>query len=263
MIRQGLILQLLNKDVEKYGLISVTEKGLEFYKEPYSVMLTEDREFADTDDDDEVVTVGAPKHQSGAGDEVLLKMLKDVRHSLSKKLKLPPFVIFSDPSLEDMSTMYPISIDELKNCQGVGEGKARKFGKEFIQLIAKYVEENEIIRPTEFVVKSVANKSLNKVYIIQNIDRRMPLDEIADAKNMELDQLYDELEAIVSSGTRINIDYYIRQVVDEDKVDDIYDYFKEEAMSDSVNEALKALGPDYTEEEVRLIRIKFMSELGN
>ena len=263
VIRQGLILQLLNKDIEKYGLISVTEKGLEFYKEPYSVMLTEDREFADTDDDDEVVTVGAPKHQSGAGDEVLLKMLKDVRHTLSKKLKLPPFVIFSDPSLEDMSTMYPISIDELKNCQGVGEGKARKFGKEFIQLIAKYVEENEIIRPTEFVVKSVANKSLNKVYIIQNIDRRMPLDEIADAKNMELDQLYDELEAIVSSGTRINIDYYIRQVVDEDKVDDIYDYFKEEAMSDSVNEALKALGPDYTEEEVRLIRIKFMSELGN
>ncbi len=263
VIRQGLILQLLNKDIEKYGLISVTEKGLEFYKEPYSVMLTEDREFADTDDDDEVVTVGAPKHQSGAGDEVLLKMLKDVRHSLSKKLKLPPFVIFSDPSLEDISTMYPISIDELKNCQGVGEGKARKFGKEFIQLIAKYVEENEIIRPTEFVVKSVANKSLNKVYIIQNIDRRMPLDEIADAKNMELDQLYDELEAIVSSGTRINIDYYIRQVVDEDKVDDIYDYFKEEAMSDSVNEALKALGPDYTEEEVRLIRIKFMSELGN
>jgi ATP-dependent DNA helicase RecQ len=190
-------------------------------------------------------------------------MLKDIRHSLSKKLKLPPFVIFSDPSLEDMSIMYPVTIDELKNCQGIGEGKARKFGKEFIQLIAKYVEENEIIRPTEFVVKSVANKSLNKVYIIQNIDRRMPLDEIADAKNMELEQLYDELEAIVSSGTRVNIDYYIRQVVDEDKVDDIYDYFKEEAMSDSVNEAMKALGPDYTEEEVRLIRIKFMSELGN
>ena len=263
VIRQGLVMQFLNKDIEKYGLISVTEKGMEFYKSPYSVMLTEDREFAETDDDDDTVTVGATKHQGGGGDEVLLKMLKDVRHSLSKKLKLPPFVIFSDPSLEDMSIMYPISIDELKNCQGVGEGKAKKFGKEFIQLIAKYVEENEIIRPTEFVVKQVANKSLNKVYIIQNIDRRMPLDEIADAKNMELDKLYDELEAIVSSGTRVNIDYYIRQVVDEDKVDDIYDYFKEEAMSDSVNEALKALGPDYTEEEVRLIRIKFMSELGN
>lgn len=263
VIRQGLVLQFLNKDIEKYGLISVTEKGMEFFNNPEPLMLYEDREFADTDDDDDVATPGSGKHQGGGGDETLLKMLKDIRHSLSKKLKLPPFVIFSDPSLEDMSIMYPVTMDELKNCQGIGEGKARKFGKEFIQLIAKYVEENEIIRPTEFVVKSVANKSLNKVYIIQNIDRRMPLDEIADAKNMELEQLYDELEAIVSSGTRVNIDYYIRQVVDEDKVDDIYDYFKEEAMSDSVNEALKALGPDYTEEEVRLIRIKFMSELGN
>ena len=263
VIRQGLVLQFLNKDIEKYGLISVTEKGMEYFKNPEPLMLYEDREFADTDDDDDVATVGSGKHQGGGGDETLLKMLKDIRHSLSKKLKLPPFVIFSDPSLEDMSIMYPVTMDELKNCQGIGEGKAKKFGKEFIQLIAKYVEENEIIRPTEFVVKSVANKSLNKVYIIQNIDRRMPLDEIADAKNMELEQLYDELEAIVSSGTRVNIDYYIRQVVDEDKVDDIYDYFKEEAMSDSVNEAMKALGPDYTEEEVRLIRIKFMSELGN
>lgn len=226
-------------------------------------MMAEDREFVDTEDDDAVATVGTTKHHGGGGDETLLSMLKDIRHALSKKLKLPPFVIFSDPSLEDMSIMYPVTIDELKNCQGVGEGKAKKFGKEFIQLIAKYVEENDIIRPTEFVVKSVANKSLNKVYIIKSIDRRLPLDEIADAKNMELDQLYDELEAIVGSGTRINIDYYIRQVIDEDKVDDIYDYFKEEATSDSVNEALKALGPDYTEEEVRLIRIKFMSELGN
>lgn len=263
VIRQGIVLQFLNKDIEKYGLVSVSEKGKEFFEKPYSVMMAEDREFVDTEDDDAVATVGTTKHHGGGGDETLLSMLKDIRHSLSKKLKLPPFVIFSDPSLEDMSIMYPVTIDELKNCQGVGEGKAKKFGKEFIQLIAKYVEENDIIRPTEFVVKSVANKSLNKVYIIKSIDRRLPLDEIADAKNMELDQLYDELEAIVGSGTRINIDYYIRQVIDEDKVDDIYDYFKEEATSDSVNEALKALGPDYTEEEVRLIRIKFMSELGN
>ena len=263
VIRQGIVLQFLNKDIEKYGLVSVSEKGKEFFEKPYSVMMAEDREFVDTEDDDAVATVGTTKHHGGGGDETLLSMLKDIRHALSKKLKLPPFVIFSDPSLEDMSIMYPVTIDELKNCQGVGEGKAKKFGKEFIQLIAKYVEENDIIRPTEFVVKSVANKSLNKVYIIKSIDRRLPLDEIADAKNMELDQLYDELEAIVGSGTRINIDYYIRQVIDEDKVDDIYDYFKEEATSDSVNEALKALGPDYTEEEVRLIRIKFMSELGN
>jgi ATP-dependent DNA helicase RecQ len=159
--------------------------------------------------------------------------------------------------------MYPITLEELTNCQGVGKGKANKFGKPFIELIAKYVEENDIDRPTDFVVKSVANKALNKVYIIQSIDKKIPLDEIADAKNMELEQVYSELEAIVAAGTKINIDYYIRQVVDEDNIDDIYDYFKEEAVTDSVNDALKALGRDYSEEEVRLIRIKFMSELGN
>ncbi|MBO7269300.1 MAG: DNA helicase RecQ [Bacteroidales bacterium] len=263
VIRQALVMQFLYKDVEKYGLISVTEKGEQFLTTPHSVMLTEDREFANTDDDDDVVTIGTTKHQGGGGDPTLLAMLKDVRHSMSKKLKLPAFVIFGDPSLEDMSIMYPTTVEELKNCQGVGEGKARKFGKEFLSLIAKYVEENEIERPTDFVVKTVANKSLNKVYIIQSIDKKIPLDEIADAKNMELEQVYDELEAIVGAGTKINIDYYIRMIVDEDKVDDIYEYFKEEATSDSVNEAMKALGPDYTEEEVRLIRIKFLSELGN
>lgn len=263
VIRQALVMQFLYKDVEKYGLISATDKGNRFLQEPYSVMLTEDREFESTDDDDDVATIGSGKHQGGGGDPTLLAMLKDVRHSLSKKLKLPSFVIFGDPSLEDMSIMYPTTLDELKNCQGVGEGKARKFGKEFISLIAKYVEENEIDRPTDLVVKSVANKSLNKVYIIQSVDKKIPLDEIADAKNLELEQVYDELEAIVGAGTKINIDYYIRMIIDEDKVDDIYEYFKEEATSDSVNEAMKALGPDYTEEEVRLIRIKFLSELGN
>ena len=263
IIRQAIVLQLLHKDVEKYGLVTVTQKGLDFYKNPYSVLLTEDREFVDTEDDDETVSSGSAKHHGGGGDETLLAMLKEVRHSLSKRLHLPPFVIFSDPSLEDMSIMYPITLEELKNCQGVGEGKAKKFGKEFIQLISKYVEENEIMRPTDFVVKSVVNKSLNKVYIIQSIDRQLPLDEIADAKNMELEEVYDELEAIVNSGTRINIDYYIRQIIDEDKVNDIYDYFKEEAATDSITDAMKALGPDYTEEEVRLIRIKFLSELGN
>ena len=263
IIRQALVMQYLYKDVEKYGLVSATEKGMEFLANPQPVMFTEDRVFANTDDDDDVPVIGNSKNQGGAGDPALLAMLKDVRHSLSKKLKLPAFVIFGDPSLEDMSTMYPITIEELKNCQGVGEGKARKFGKEFIALIAKYVEENEIDRPTDLVVKSVANKSLNKVYIIQSVDKKIPLDEIADAKNLELEQVYDELEAIVGAGTKINIDYYIRMIIDEDKVDDIYEYFKEEATSDSVNEAMKALGPDYTEEEVRLIRIKFLSELGN
>ena len=263
VIRQALVMQFLHKDVEKYGLISVTEKGKQYLEKPYSVMLTEDREFVNTEDDDETITIGSTKHQSGGGDPTLLAMLKDVRHAMSKKLKLPAFVIFGDPSLEDMSIMYPITVAELKNCQGVGEGKARKYGKEFLSLIAKYVEENEIERPTDFVVKTVANKSLNKVYIIQSVDKKIPLDEIADAKNMELEQIYDELEAIVGAGTKINIDYYIRMIIDEDKVDDIYEYFKEEATSDSVNEAMKALGPDYTEEEVRLIRIKFLSELGN
>lgn len=263
VIRQATVMQYLHKDVEKYGLITVTPKGEEFYINPVSVLITEDREFIDGDDDDETATIGSSKHHGGGGDEALLAMLKDVRHSLSKRLKLPTFVIFGDPSLEDMSIMYPTTLDELKNCQGVGEGKAKKFGKEFVQLIAKYVEENEIIRPSDFVLKSVVNKSLNKVYIIQNIDRKMPLDEIADAKNMELEQVYDEIEAIVNSGTKINIDYYIRQIIDEDKIDEIYEYFKEEATSDSVIEAMKALGPDYTEEEVRLMRIKFLSELGN
>ena len=263
VIRQALVSQYLYKDVEKYGLISATEKGLGFLASPHSIMLTEDREFVNTDDDDDVAVIGNSKNQGGAGDPALLAMLKDVRHSLSKKLKLPAFVIFGDPSLEDMSIMYPTTLEELKSCQGVGEGKARKFGKEFIALIAKYVEENEIDRPTDLVVKSVANKSLNKVYIIQSVDKKIPLDEIADAKHLELEQVYDELEAIVGAGTKINIDYYIRMIIDEDKVDEIYEYFKEEATSDSVNEAMKALGPDYTEEEVRLIRIKFLSELGN
>lgn len=264
VIRQAIVLQFLYKDVEKYGLVSATEKGNAFLEKPYPVMLTEDREFANTDDDDDVVSIGNAKNQrGGGGDPTLLAMLKDVRHSLSKRLKLPSFVIFGDPSLEDMSIMYPTTLDELKSCQGVGEGKARKYGKEFVALIAKYVEENEIDRPTDLVVKTVANKSLNKVYIIQSVDKKIPLDEIADAKKMELEQVYDELEAIVNAGTKINIDYYIRMIIDEDKVDDIYEYFKEEATSDSVNEAMKALGPDYTEEEVRLIRIKFLSELGN
>ncbi|MEF9986727.1 MAG: DNA helicase RecQ [Bacteroidales bacterium] len=263
VIRQALVLQFLHKDVEKYGLITVTEKGEEFYKNPVSILLTEDREFLEAEEEEDSATIGTGKHHGGGGDEILLAMLKDIRHSLSKRLKLPTFVIFGDPSLEDMSIMYPTTLEELKNCQGVGEGKAKKFGKEFVQLIAKYVEENDITRPSDFVLKSVVNKSLNKVYIIQNIDRKLPLDEIADAKNMELDQVYDEIEAIVNSGTKINIDYYIRQIIDEDKIDEIYEYFKEEATSDSVNEAMKALGPDYTEEEVRLIRLKFLSELGN
>ncbi|MCR5744927.1 MAG: DNA helicase RecQ [Bacteroidales bacterium] len=267
VIRQGLILHLLDKDIERYGLINVTIAGREFYEHPTPLMLTEDREFVDgEDDDDDEPVIGAGKHgQSGGGggDQNLLAMLKDVRKDLARRQNLPAWVIFSDPSLEDMSIQYPMTVDELKNCQGVGEGKARKFGKPFIELIAKYVEENEIVRPDDFVVKSVVNRSANKVFIIQSIDRKLPFEDIARNKDMDLDELLDEIESIVGSGTRLNIDYYIRQTIDEDKVDDIYDYFKEEADSDSITDAMKELGADYTEEEVRLVRIKFLSEVGN
>ena len=267
VIRQGLILHILDKDIEQYGLVFVTEEGNEYFKNPYTIMLAEDREFSDGDDDDEEddIIIGNNKHAAnqGGADPVLFAMLKDVRHSLSKRLNLPPFVIFTDPSLEDMSLHYPITVDELKNCQGIGEGKAKKYGKEFLALIKKYVEENDIDRPADFLVKSVVNKSANKVYIIQNIDRKVSLDDIADAKNMDLLELIEEIEAIVHSGTKINIDYYLRQSIDEDKIDDIYEYFRYDASSDSVIEAMKELGRDYSEEEVRLVRIKFMSELAN
>ena len=265
IIRQAVVMHFLHKDLEQYGLISITPEGKEFLEHPHSVMMAEDREFADGDeeDDEDSAAVSAVRHGGGVGDPVLFAMLKDLRKDMSRKLKLPGFVIFTDPSLEDMSIHYPITLDELKNCQGVGEGKARKFGKEFINLIAKYVEENEIQRPEDIVVKSIVNKSANKVYIIQSIDRKIPLEDIAEARNMEFSDILDELEAIVAAGTRIDINYYIRQAVDDDKVEDIYDYFKEEAETDSIADAVKELGPDYQEEEIRLVRIKFLSEVAN
>ena len=265
IIRQAVVMHFLHKDIEQYGLISITPKGKDFIEHPYSVMMTEDREFADGDEeeDEDTAAVSAVRHGGGVGDPALFSMLKDLRKDMSRKLKLPGFVIFTDPSLEDMSIHYPITIDELKNCQGVGEGKARKYGKEFVELIAKYVEENDIQRPEDIVVKSIVNKSANKVYIIQNIDRKIPLDDIADAKDMDMSEVLDELEAIVASGTRIDINYYIQQTVDDDKVEDIYDYFKEEAETDSVADAVKELGPDYQEDEIRLVRIKFLSEVAN
>lgn len=262
VIRQCIIHHLLEKEIERYGLLTITPKGEQYLGSPYTIMLAEDREFVSGDDDDEVVSAGI-KGTGGGGDETLLKMLKDLRLSISRKINLPPFVIFNDTSLEDMSIHYPITFDELKNCQGVGEGKAKRYGKEFIELISKYVTENEIQRPSDLVIKSVANKSLNKVYIITGIDRKQPLDDIAESKGMELEDVLTEIEAIVNSGTKLNIDYYIRQTVDEDKVDDIYEYFKTEASTDSLKEAADELGRGYTEEEIRLVRIKFLSEMGN
>ena len=264
VIHQGMVLQLLYKDIEAYGLISVTDKGLEFYEKPYTLMLTEDRVFAEgEDDDDDAAANAAAVRGGGGGDEQLLSMLKDLRKAVARKTGLQPWVVFGDPSLEDMSIMYPMTYDELKNCQGVGEGKARKFGKEFIELISKYVEENEIVRPDDFVMKSIVNKSVNKVFIIQSVDRKLPLEDIADAKNMDMEELLDEIEAIVFSGTKLNLDYYIEQTLDDDIVDEIYDYFHDEAESDSLEAAMEDLGSDYDEQEVRLVRIKFLCEVAN
>ena len=262
VIHQGIVLHLIHKDIESYGLLSVTEKGKEFYNEPYALMLTEDREFAEGEDDDDDVA-GAPARGGGGGDEQLLAMLKDLRRDVARKKNLQPWVIFGDPSLEDMSIMYPVTIDELKNCQGVGEGKARKFGKEFLSLIAKYVEENDIERPDDFVMKSIVNKSVNKVYIIQSIDRKLPLEDIASSKGLDMEELMDEIEAIVYSGTKLNLDYYIEQTLDDDVVEEIYDYFKEEAESDALDSVMEDLGDDYDEMEVRLVRIKFLCEVAN
>ena len=265
VIRQGLVMHLLEKDIERYGLITVTGEGLFFYANPHELMLTEDREFAEGEDDDSDDAVVNVRHQGSGegGDEELLSILKNIRRDQSKRLKLPSWVIFSDPSLEDMSIRYPVTIEELTRCQGVGEGKARKFGDEYLKVIARYIEENDIVRPDDMVVKSAPNKSEKRIFIITSIDRRIPFEDIADARDMEMDELLDNIEAIISSGTRLNINYYIHQMIDDYKVDDIYSYFKEEADSDSVTDALKALGPDYTEEEVRLVRIKFLSEMGN
>ncbi len=264
VIHQGLILHLLHKDIESYGLISATDKGIEFFNTPYELMLTEEREFAEGEDDDEdTAAAAAAARGGGGGDPQLLAMLKDLRKDVSKKLGLQPWVIFGDPSLEDMSIMYPITVDELKNCQGVGEGKARKFGKEFLSLIARYVEENEIVRPDDFVMKSIVNKSVNKVFIIQSVDRKLPLEDIADAKGLDMEELLSEIEAIVYSGTKLNLDYYIEQTLDEDVVEEIFDYFHDEAESDSLEAAMEELGSDYDEQEVRLVRIKFLCEVAN
>jgi len=267
VIHQGLILHLLEKEIESYGLINVTEKGKAFAQDPYPVSMTEDRVFSDGTDEEEdeeaAAAHAAMRGGGGAGDPVLLSMLKDLRKSVARRLKLQPWVIFSDPSLDDMSIMYPLTVDELKNCQGVGEGKAKKYGAEFMELIRKYVEENDITRPDDFVVKTMATRSQNKIYIIQCIDRRMDLEDIAASKDLEMDELLSEIENIVEFGTRLNLDYYIKSHFDEDVVQEIYDYFHDEAQSDSVADAIRELGPEYEEIEIRLVRLKFLSEVAN
>ncbi|MBQ5581823.1 MAG: DNA helicase RecQ, partial [Bacteroidales bacterium] len=267
VIHQGITSHLLYKEIETYGLVHVTDLGKQFAAKPWELKLVEDRKFTEgtevEESDDDEGGAAALHAGGGAGDPMLLAMLKDLRKDLSRRLKLQPWIIFGDPTLEDMATLYPITFDELKNCQGVGEGKAHKFGEEFIKLIKKYVDENEIIRPDDFVVKSAPNKSANKIFIIQSIDRRMDLEDIAEAKGLEMSELLSEIEAIVASGMKLKLDYYIENNLDDDIVEEIYDYFKTEATSDDVETAIQALGPDYYEEEVRLVRIKFLCEIAS
>lgn len=257
VIRQALISCYLKKDVENYGLLKLTASGKRFIKKPKSFLIVEDREFKDDFDEDNIREGGC-----GALDQQLYSMLKDLRKSFAKKHKLPPYVIFQDVSLEQMATMYPVTIQELQNVQGVGAGKAKRFGKEFCELIRKYCEDNEIERPEELRVRTVAKKSMLKVFIIQSIDRQIALDDIAEAKGLDFDTLLDEIDAIVYSGTKLNIDYFIEEVIDDEHVDDIYDYFME-SETDDLNAALDELGADYSEDEIRLVRIKFLSEQAN
>jgi len=261
VIRQAIVNDFLIKDIENYGTLKLSKKGKEFIEKPYSILFTKDVDYENPGDDDDVSITGGKG--SGALDDTMFSMLKDLRKKIAKQKGVPPFVVFQDPSLEDMAINYPITMDEMKNISGVGSGKALRFGKEFIDLISKYVEENDITRPMDMVVKSVVNKSLNKVYIISNIDRRLDLEDIAAAKGMNFDEFLTELEAIVASGTKLNLDYYIDEVIDEEKQEEVFDYFRT-AETDSIDDAMKELGEeDYTMEEIRLMRIKFISELGN
>lgn len=256
VIGQGIIAGFINKDIENYGLLKVTDEGKAFLKNPQSFTMVEDRDFSETDE------VDVHDSASGAIDPELYGILKDLRKKIARAHELPPYVIFQDPSLEAMATTYPITLEELQNIPGVGAGKAKRYGTEFVKLIKKHVEDNEIDRPLDLRVRSVANKSKLKIYLIQGIDKKVDLDALAEGKDLEFNELLDEIEAIVYSGTKINIDYYLNEVMDDDHMQDIFDYFKE-SESDRISEALNELGPEFTEEEIRLVRIKFLSELAN
>jgi ATP-dependent DNA helicase RecQ len=259
VFRQSMVAGLISKDIENYGLLKITPAGHEFLKNPHPFQLVKNHRYEDEEDDS---VTGAPAGGSG-GDPELFNMLKDLRKSIARKLNLPPFVIFQDPSLADMSIQYPITLDEMQKIQGVGQGKAQRYGKEFVSLIKKYVEENEIERPDDLIVRTVANKSKMKVYIIQSIDRKLSLEDIADAKGIEFPELLSEIEAIVNSGTKINIDYYIDEVLDEEFQEEIFDYFRE-AQDDSIEAAVAELGENnYSADFIRLMRIKFLSDMGN
>ncbi|MDD3773338.1 MAG: HRDC domain-containing protein, partial [Weeksellaceae bacterium] len=258
LIRQVLVGGFLSKDIESYGVIKLTEKGKEFLKNPVSFMMTEDHEYTESDDE----TVVSASKVAVVADEKLMVYLKDLRKKVAKQLGLPPFVIFQDPSLEDMALKYPITIEELSNVHGVGEGKAKKYGKEFVELIEKYVEENDIIRPEDLIVKSTGANSALKLYIIQSVDRKLSLEDIAKAKGLEMDELIKEMEQIVYSGTKLNIKYWIDEVLDEDQQEEIHDYFME-SESDKISDAIKEFDGDYDYDELRLMRIQFISQVAN
>ena len=262
VIRQALIQNLIVKDIDNYGLLKMTKKGHDFIMDPYSVMLAKDHDYDNPNDDDEIFT-GGGGHKTISADQALFSMLKDLRKDISRHEKLPPFVIFQDPSLEDMAIQYPIKMEELTQITGVGQGKAQKYGEPFLELISDYVEENDIMRPNDLVVKSVINKSGLKVYVIKSIDRKLSLVDIARTKGLTIDELLTEIERIVASGTKLDIDYYVSEFVDQYHQEEIIEYFNE-AESDSIQDALDELGEEeFNEEEIRLMRIKFMSEVGN
>ena len=258
LLRQVLVAGLLRKDIETYGVIKLTNEGLEFLKSPQSFKMTEDHSYEETNDD----SIAVQQKGGGATDQQLFKLLKDECKKVANKLNLPPFVIFQEPSLEDMALKYPISIEELSNVHGVGEGKAKKYGQSFVKLIKDYVDENEITRPDDLVVKSTGSNSGLKLFIIQSVDRKLSLDDIADAKGLEMPAFIKEMEAIVYSGTKLNISYWIDEILDEDQQEDIHEYFLE-AETDDIEDAMKEFDGDYEEEELRLYRIKFISEVAN
>lgn len=258
LIRQVLVDGFLSKDIESYGVLKLTQKGEDFINNPHSFMMSEDHDFTESEED---AIVTAAK-SAATTDEVLMGMLRDLRKKVSKKLGVPPFVVFQDPSLEDMALKYPITIDELSNVHGVGEGKAKKYGKDFVELIARYVEDNDIMRPDDLVVKSTGANSALKLYIIQNIDRKLSLNDIAKAKGLDMDALLKEMEQIVYSGTKLNIKYWVDDILDEDQQEEIHDYYME-SETDSIKNALKEFDGDYDTEELRLMRIKFISEVAN
>lgn len=259
LIRQVLVAGLLKKDIETYGVLRLTEEGHEFIKRPRSFMMAEDHVYDEVADDSIITNA---KGGGAVADEKLMTMLKDLRKRNAKKLGVPPFVIFQDPSLEDMALKYPITLEELSNVHGVGESKAKKYGKDFVNLISDYVEDNDIVRPDDMVVKSTGSNSALKLYIIQNVDRKLRLDDIASAKGMDMPDFIKEMETIVYSGTRLNIDYWIDEILDEDQQEEIYDYFME-SETDKISDAIEEFDGDYDDEELRLYRIKFISEVAN